>query len=475
MGTAMRELRTAVMIRVEVSWPSPAGSWQSNPARMEDRSARGACIRMKTPLAIGAKLRVQWRFEQFSGICKYCRRDGNEYLVGIQRDSIPPGAFQDNIIKNEGVESNAVPLDGDHSAQAKDSDLAGVAAKLQGIQGRDTNSGISPANFSVEERDSISHFAKPAAIPSPRLTLTSVATPLPKRTAAPGIAARDIVPEKVADNSEDWDHNRIARHRAFTARRLPAQAVRQETSKPKEVRRERKFMGRKWLERAPWNNKHDAPGVGAESAAAKNQSGKENHEMSEPSPAFKLSPELGAKSSSFQVDLLPMEEVYRAAGVVPPAKGYSVHKVVDMLHSEHIKGLSPELKRAAVLMALDAAGVSLEQIQQDAKSRQEALDHYEAEQNKQAEAEWARRAEENAQIQAELERVKSHYMARINRNLEGVAREKATFDEWLSRKKLESESMMEALSLCAKASSAKPAAAPPLALSAAANGGAKTS
>ena len=119
------------------------------------------------------------------------------------------------------------------------------------------------------------------------------------------------------------------------------------------------------------------------------------------------------------MELSPIEDIYAVAGIANPRGGYSVNKVVDMLHSEHIRGLSTEMKRAAVLMALDAAGVTIGQIQQDAKTRQNALDAYEAEQRKQAEAEWARKAEENIQIQSDLERVKAQYMARIARNEEG--------------------------------------------------------
>ena len=44
------------------------------------------------------------------------------------------------------------------------------------------------------------------------------------------------------------------------------------------------------------------------------------------------------------------------------------------------------MKQAAVLMALDAAGISLDQVQQDAKARQDVLDSYEAGQKKQVEA-----------------------------------------------------------------------------------------
>ena len=76
---------------------------------------------------------------------------------------------------------------------------------------------------------------------------------------------------------------------------------------------------------------------------------------------------------------------------------------------------------------------------------------------KQIEAEWARKAEENIQIQAELESVRAHYTARIGRNLEGVAREKATFDSWVALKREECQSMAEAAELCMKLPAAEPA------------------
>ena len=46
------------------------------------------------------------------------------------------------------------------------------------------------------------------------------------------------------------------------------------------------------------------------------------------------------------------------------------------------------------------------------------------------EAQWARKAEENLQIQAELETVKARYIERVRRALAGVTREKATFGNW---------------------------------------------
>jgi hypothetical protein len=163
---------------------------------------------------------------------------------------------------------------------------------------------------------------------------------------------------------------------------------------------------------------------------------------------------------TFEVELLSMEDVYRAAGIPGPRKGYSVNKVVEMLNSEHIRGLSKEMKRAAVLMALDAAGISIDQVQRDAKARQSALDAYESEQKKQAEAEWVRKGEEITQIQAELESIKAHYMGRITRNQEAVARDKARFSNWVATKQQEAQSMSEALDLCLKTQPSEPVSAP---------------
>jgi hypothetical protein len=37
--------------------------------------------------------------------------------------------------------------------------------------------------------------------------------------------------------------------------------------------------------------------------------------------------------------------------IAGPGRGYGMNKVVEMLHGEHIRGLSKEMQRASVLMA----------------------------------------------------------------------------------------------------------------------------
>jgi len=227
-------------------------------------------------------------------------------------------------------------------------------------------------------------------------------------------------------------------------------------------------MASKWMKLAPWNH-GSPPSDSPHPPAVKVHTDKEEA----------MSQDLNPKSASaarevpeFQLELAPMDDVYRAASIMAARKGYSVAKVVEMLDSPHLRDLSAEARRAAVLMALDAAGISIDQVQRDAKARQEALDAYEAEQKKFAESNWARKAEEVAQIKAELDSIKAHYTARIERAEDGVAREKAAFAAWQETKQQELKKMSDALDLCVK----KPepvssAAAPPAALAATAGAG----
>jgi len=147
-------------------------------------------------------------------------------------------------------------------------------------------------------------------------------------------------------------------------------------------------------------------------------------------------------------ELQPFEEIYRAAGIKGPRLGYSIGKVIEMLQNEHIRALSTETKRASLLMALDAAGVQVDEVLQDATLRQRAVNSYEAIQRKHLEEYEARKAQENCAIQAEMERVSAEYAARISNNLEQVSREKDSFRKWQIKKQNESQRISEAVALC---------------------------
>ena len=76
------------------------------------------------------------------------------------------------------------------------------------------------------------------------------------------------------------------------------------------------------------------------------------------------------------------EEIYQAAEIHPPAHGFTIVKVGDMLRSEHIRNLPRDVKRSSVLVALEAVGAPLQDVIQDAMKRDQALDTFESVQEK---------------------------------------------------------------------------------------------
>ncbi len=155
-------------------------------------------------------------------------------------------------------------------------------------------------------------------------------------------------------------------------------------------------------------------------------------------------------ASAPRADLLSYEDIYRAAGILMPPSGYGIQKVVDMLNSERLRDLSKDIKRASVLMALDAAGTSVDDLLQDATRRQRALDSYEAGRRRQLEEFESRKVQEIAQIEAELERLKAHYAERIQRNREQVEKEKETLRNWQMAMQHETQRIAEVTELCRK-------------------------
>jgi len=157
-----------------------------------------------------------------------------------------------------------------------------------------------------------------------------------------------------------------------------------------------------------------------------------------------------------QTDLLSYEDIYHAAGILSPRAGYGVHKVAEMINSDRIRDLSIEIKRASVLMALDAAGTSPDELLQDASRRQQALNSYEAGQLQQLQEFEARKAQEDTRIQGEMERLTAHYAERIQQNHDQVAREKEALRNWQMAKQHESQRISEVIELCAKQPSSVP-------------------
>jgi len=103
---------------------------------------------------------------------------------------------------------------------------------------------------------------------------------------------------------------------------------------------------------------------------------------------------------------------------------------------------------------------------QDATRRQHALHSYETGRREQLETFEARKAQENAQIEAELERIRAHYAERIQHHREQIQQEKDALRNWQMAMQHEVQRIAEVIDLCKKpaasaasASAGSPAAA----------------
>lgn len=142
-------------------------------------------------------------------------------------------------------------------------------------------------------------------------------------------------------------------------------------------------------------------------------------------------------------DPTSFDEIYRAAEIPASPQGYSILKVSQMLESEHIRSLPSDVKKSSVLVALDAAGVNIKDVIEDAVRRDRALDTYERVQQRAVEELEAGKSKENAQIQAELDRHVTEQRARIQANNDQVAREKQRFTGWRLKKQQEEKKIAE--------------------------------
>ena len=149
-------------------------------------------------------------------------------------------------------------------------------------------------------------------------------------------------------------------------------------------------------------------------------------------------------------EMLSYGDIYHAAGIMNPASGYGIAKVVEMLNSERIRDLSKEVKRASILMALDAAGTRLDDVLADATRRQDALNRYEAGKKKQMDEFESAKAREIKEVEEEMERVRAHYAERIQRNRDLVAQEKEGLRNWQMAMQHEIQRIAEVIELCGK-------------------------
>ena len=143
------------------------------------------------------------------------------------------------------------------------------------------------------------------------------------------------------------------------------------------------------------------------------------------------------------------QEVYSTAGIsAETANKYTILKVADMLDNRHLADMTPDAKRNSLMMALEAAEIEIGELLQDAVARNRALDDHEDKRLEEMRVFESIKVEENNKLHAEMERLTSQYMSRIQANSDQVAREQDSFRAWQKRKQQESQRITDAATFC---------------------------
>jgi hypothetical protein len=287
----MAEPRSAVMIVAEAWWEGPDGVLQRGSVRIANKSISGVCVRVKSRIDVGAKVRIQSRWDEFSGTARYCRSDGQEYLVGIQRES------------------------GEHTIPKQ------IAETAPNPEGRERQE--SP----LEERRVTAGAAEVVASKPDSEGATEVVT----EVLAPKVGYRKSTQRR-------W------RSSQYRSPRSP-QRLQTRVKSPLEEMQAQVERGRITME-LNWMGKAKRGGAGEDATEdASAGSGDAEEKRNVVVPAFAALPKKERVAPAvdgdlaYQNELMPLEEIYVAAGVVSPRRGYSIKKVMEMLHSEHLSAL----------------------------------------------------------------------------------------------------------------------------------------
>jgi hypothetical protein len=116
-----------------------------------------------------------------------------------------------------------------------------------------------------------------------------------------------------------------------------------------------------------------------------------------------------------------------------------------MLQSEHIRALNNDVKRSSILVALDAAGVKVREIVEDAVQRDKALDTYERVLQKNLDSMRAKKEVENRRLEEEINQKLAELRVRIEENSKELKKEEESLMIWRTQKRQQEQTLADAV------------------------------
>ncbi len=133
------------------------------------------------------------------------------------------------------------------------------------------------------------------------------------------------------------------------------------------------------------------------------------------------------------------EAIYQAFGIKDASTAFTVYRAEELLKSVYLKDASPEIRRSALMVALEALRISPEDVVQDAVKRDKALTQFEKIEERRLRELEQKKSEENKRLQEEMERIFNEIREKMedNNNLIKESREK--FQTWQQEKEKEEQ------------------------------------
>lgn len=147
--------------------------------------------------------------------------------------------------------------------------------------------------------------------------------------------------------------------------------------------------------------------------------------------------------SKLPAEIMDFGEVYREARVEAPAHGYGIDKIESMLNHPRLVALRPEQRAAAVLAALEAAGVEFTDVLRDAVVRDQAIERFALAKESEMQAERLRAEDAVIRARQELDTFVTEKRSEVERLRREIKEAEARFAEIQERRRVEERRILE--------------------------------
>lgn len=156
-------------------------------------------------------------------------------------------------------------------------------------------------------------------------------------------------------------------------------------------------------------------------------------------------PELEAPVARVGEEMPSFEAIFQAFGIRDAAHGFTVYRVEELLKSVHLKSASPEIKRSALMVALEALRIPAEEVIQDAVKRDKALTQFEKIEERRLRELEQKKSDENKRLQDEMERIFNEIREKMEDNNTIVKELRERFQTWQQDKEKEEQRLSSVL------------------------------